>query len=139
MNTEQLASKLSGLHYRDEMIDKIANESAEEGLVVVYGISDDIICLEGAIQHEYGHYRGGPIWITKNGILPSKNDIDDDDDAALEEWIKNKKLSHKIEALWCEGSIAWTFKTDIPHSTFDIIRDEEVQCRGIVFNINNLI
>jgi hypothetical protein len=38
-----------------------------------------------------------------------------------------------IDAVWCEGEYSWTYKTNIPHATFDIWEDGEKYCKGIVF------
>ena len=45
----------------------------------------------------------------------------------------------KITAIWDEkGKFLWSFKTDIPHSTFQIFEDKEPYCQGIVFNLDDL-
>ena len=33
---------------------------------------------------------------------------------------------------------AWTYMTDIPHATFDVMDDGELYCRGIVFALADL-
>ena len=51
-----------------------------------------------------------------------------------------------IEAVWCSKEnnpvIAWTYKTEIPHATFDVLEtddeESEIQCRGLVFSIKDL-
>lgn len=37
-----------------------------------------------------------------------------------------------------KGPFAWTYSTEIPHATFEIIEEGEKFCRGIVFDINDL-
>ena len=45
----------------------------------------------------------------------------------------------RLEAVWCDGDeYSWTYKTDIPHATFDVMEDGEKFCRGIVFSVNDL-
>ena len=47
-----------------------------------------------------------------------------------------------IEACWCEivngERFSWSYKTDIPHSTFVIWEDYEPYCLGIVFSVDDL-
>jgi hypothetical protein len=49
-----------------------------------------------------------------------------------------KGLCKTIEAIWGKDGYSWTYKTDIPHATFDIFEDGEKFCRGIVFDIKSL-
>jgi hypothetical protein len=36
--------------------------------------------------------------------------------------------------LWAEeGDYSWTYATEIPHATFEVIEDDGPYCRGIVF------
>lgn len=45
----------------------------------------------------------------------------------------------KVEAVWHDdGNPCWTYETDIPHATFDIVEGDEVFCRGIVFELSAL-
>jgi hypothetical protein len=59
--------------------------------------------------------------------------------------------NNSIEAVWCDEDAkapggdhyAWTYKTQIPHATFDIVEHMEgggvsYYCRAIIFNINDL-
>ena len=49
-------------------------------------------------------------------------------------FAKIAKAAASIEAIWCaKGEPSWTYKTNIPHSTFLILEDGEPSCRGIVF------
>ena len=45
-----------------------------------------------------------------------------------------------ITAVWCdpESGASWSYKTDIPHETFNIYEDGELFCIGIVFSIDDL-
>ncbi len=45
-----------------------------------------------------------------------------------------------INIIWHdeEGGPCWTYETDIPHATFDIMEDGEKYCRGTVLDIKSL-
>lgn len=140
MNKESLAAfakLLDGKSYREEIPKNTIAIAKKNGLVIIYGHSDDLMEIEGTIYDEGGCYGGGEFFIDKKGLLPDRDEAEDDDE--LESWLKRKKKAKKIEAIWCaKGEPAWTYKTDIPHATFNVMDDGEIQCRGIVFNKSDL-
>jgi hypothetical protein len=52
--------------------------------------------------------------------------------------LGGRKTARKIEAVWAEDGYSWTYRTDIPHATFEITEDGEPYCRGIVFALADL-
>lgn len=136
MTKEELAKKLNGREYRNEITDSEAKEAKNSGLVIVFGASDDLLELRGSIEDEFGCYDGGEALIDSDGLLPDRENIDEDDE--LEEYFSRKKTAKKIEAIWNKGNISWQYKTSIPHSIFKVMEDGEVYCKGIVFSINEI-
>ena len=127
-----VANKFNGRNYGDEITMDECNEFRELGIVVVFGYSDDNTEFRGAIHNEVGTYEGGEIFLNSDGLF---------EDCECEcKWSVLEKLKCKsINALWCEQDhIPWTYDTDIPHETFNVLEDGEIYCRGIVFNINKL-
>lgn len=96
--------------------------------VIVFGASDDLMVFQGAIRDEADCYGGETIYFNRSGVLQSECDMDD-----CPYFEKTKIGASKIEAIWDSEGYAWTYKTDIPHETFDIMNDGEKYCRGIVF------
>lgn len=135
MTKEELAARLNGNTYGDECTHDDAAAAKAAGLVIVYGASDDLMEFEGAIHDEVGCFDGGEAWVDKDGVLD--RDACDDDDA-LAEFVARKKSARRIEAVWGYGGYSWTYRTDIPHATFEIVEDGEPYCRGIVFALNAL-
>ena len=144
MTKEELSVILDGRERGKEISKEEQKAAKESGLVVVFGASDDLMEFDGAIYNEVSCYEGGFAYLDENGLL--ENECDNDDCPHFE---KIKEKSKKIEAIWCEGiedgdwddnhvPISWTYKTDIPHSTFRILEDDETYCIGIVFSINDL-
>ena len=131
MTKEQLAAKLNGREYREEITNAEMAIAKSWGLVVVFGGSDDLLELRGAISDEIGSYGGKTIHVNKDGLLV--NECDDEDCPYFEKLKENAAI---IETLWCdEGEYSWTYKTDIPHATFEIVDEGEPYCRGIVFEL----
>ena len=137
MNAKELAAKLAGATYRNVISQDLAAEAKAAGLVVVYGQSDDLMEFAGAIDDELGCYDGGTALVDANGLLKERDQIEDDDE--LKDYFAREPHAKPIEALWAkEGDYSWTFKTDIPHETFEITEDGEPYCRGIVFALSDV-
>jgi hypothetical protein len=139
LTKEQLAETLNGNEYGNEITKEQEQQAKENGLVVVFGYSNDNMELRGALNDEFGCYEGGEIKFTKEG-----KKIDEDDMEVLEKYNVVPKLN-TIEAVWDEPfdetdeRCSFQYKTDIPHSKFKIMEDEELYCVGIVFNISDLV
>jgi len=139
MTKEELAAQLDGIQYpAHRAITKEHIAAAKEsGLVIVYGASDDIMEFDGASREEIGCYSGGYAMVDVQGVLPDRGCIDGDDEIA--EYVLRKRQAKVIEALWCaEPGYSWTYKTTIPHATFEIVEDGEPYCRGIVIDLATL-
>ena len=135
MTKEEFAKMLDGREIGNEISRDEAATAADNGLVVVYGYSDDNMEFEGAIFEEIPAYDGGTALIVDDEVLSEDHDCECEY-CGFKEKIKKAK---KIHALWCkEGDYSWTFKTDIPHATFDVMEDGEKFCRGIVFALADL-
>lgn len=132
MDIKEFANMLDNREYGYPQFTKEEIQIAKDnGFVIVYGASDDLMEFEGAIYEEVGCYDGGKVYFDKTG-------------AVLDEEFENSRY---IEALWCTddildvkgGLITWTYKTDIPHETFMIYEEGgESYCRGIVFRIEDV-
>lgn len=144
MTKEELAERLNGREYGNEITvqeEKIAKES---GLVAVFGGSDDLCEFRGAIYDEFGAYNGGEFAINEKGqIVPTE--IEDRDEDVLDRYHVTDTVKRMIasavmiRAKWSDGrGYSWVIETDIPHATFDILEDGEKFCRGIVFSMADL-
>jgi hypothetical protein len=135
MTKEQLAELLNGREYRYEITDKEAVEASNSGLVVVFGASDDLMEMRGAIYEEFGCYEGGDILFTKKG-----KEVTDELKEKIEEIEEELDIKINVPVNKITASYyPWTYETNIPHSTFDVMEDGEVYCKGIVFSITDLI
>mgnify|MGYP003474204082 FL=1 len=138
MDAKELAAKLNGREYCREITDEEVRQAKEAGLVVVFGASDDLIEFRGAIRDEGDCYDGGTVLIDTKGVLPSWDSASECEESA-QEYFERKAKARTITALWAkEPGYSWTYKTDIPHETFEIVEDGEPYCRGIVFNIGDI-
>ena len=126
MNIKEYAKMLNGREYGYPQFTKEEIQIAKDnGYVIVYVASDDLMEFDGAIYDEAGCFDGGEFYFGKDGLSNGNN---------------------MIKALWCDEEIkdengdyiTWTFKTDIPHETFMIYDCGESFCRAIVFSIDDV-
>ncbi len=141
MTKKQIAEQLNNSEYPLHIPQEIAAAAKAAGIVIVYGASDNLMEFDGAIYDEVGAYEGATAIIV-NGTLWTGPDCDHDGG----DGCKHAQAAHaaakahgkKIEALWCaEGEYSWTYKTEIPHVTFEITEDGEPYCQGIVFELKD--
>lgn len=139
MTPRELADRLNGREIGAELTRAEEAEANAAGLVVVFGASDDLIEFRGAIDDEVCAYQGTEVWIDSEGLLPHfKDSFDKPDHEAkdtLREYFRREKGSIIIKALWTQEGCSWTYTTDVPHATFDLLEDGEKYCRGIVFQL----
>ena len=142
MNAKELAEKLTGMEYPVRIPKELVAEAKANGLVIVYGASDDLMEFEGAIYDEVGAWDGKIARVDSHGLVPDYEQIDKDAYDAkdkLREYFQRENSGKVIEALWCkEGNYSFTFKTDIPHATWEVVEDGQPYCRGIVFSLADL-
>lgn len=133
MNYTDIAKMLNGRPYRDEVTNEIKELAKQDNIVIIYGASDDLMELDGALYDEFGCYDGGTAYLNYDGLFE-----DCEENCKYSQQIK--KQCKTIEAVWCDenNGFTWSYKTDIPHATFEIYDDEEKYCQGICFDRNEL-
>lgn len=137
MTKEELAQIINGTQYPFYPKKGIIKSAKDNNLVIVYGHSDDLIEIDGAICEEIGAYGGVSFRVCKNGLCerPSEDDYGDDDfDDRFKKYLDNKEKSKIIKA----SGPPWDITTDIPHCKFNILEDDDVQSVGIVFSLNDI-
>ena len=131
MTIQEFAKMLDGNGYGDESWNE-DGKAKELGFVVVFGASDDLCELRGAIDGEVGCLDGGTIYLDGERLL-------EECECECSYYQLAKEKCKLINIIWHdEGGPAWTYETEIPHATFDVMEAGEVWCRGIVFDIKSL-
>ena len=131
---EQLAEQLNGIEYPTRFSPDVLEMAKGNRLVIVSGDSDDLMSFNGAINDEVSAYEGGTVHLTNTGLLKSE----------CEDWYcphenRRRAAAAKIEALcYAEAGYTWTFKTDIPHATFEVVEDGGPFCRALVFSLDDI-
>lgn len=141
MTPKEIAATLDGQEYEDyfEISPEIIRECQKAQCVIVYGASDDLTEMEGAITDEGGY---GKLAFNRNGFVP---DPDRDEREVLEKFeVLQQALSVNrvsFEAHWCKspGGPSWEYTVPFPHETFKIMENGEVYCIGFVFKLSDAI
>lgn len=110
MSKSQLAARLSGGQCGNEITREEEQMAKDNNLVIIFGASDDLCEMRGAIDDEFDCYDGGD--------------------------IECEEYPGKLRAVWCpENGSSWGYETDLPHATFNIYEDGELYCVGIVVDL----
>jgi len=137
MTKEELAGILNGREYGNETKSNEAEIAKENGLVIVYGASDDLMEFEGAIYDEIGCHDGGSAYLSAEGEIIKEEEL---------KFYKKKSIPFfQIDAVWCpkneNGEIicSWIIDAEsIETAGFEIFEDGELYCKGIVFDLKSL-
>lgn len=141
MTIEAFAAMLTGREYCDEISKDEEKLAKELNYLVVFGASDDLMELHGAIYDEVNATDGGEAYIKEGKLLPALDDESDIEVLQKYDVLEIVQKAHlgamKIEAKWCPAGTAysWIIETPAPHATFEILEDGEPFCRGIVVDL----
>jgi len=138
---KEWAEKLNNRRYTEELARDEATQAIADGVVIVFGASDDLIEFRGMVHDEAGAYNGTTVRITPKLTIFNEDDNAETFEFNLEQIAKMKKVT----AVWCpeneKGEVlaSWMYKTNIPHEKFAILEDDgDVYCYGIVFKSKEL-
>jgi len=131
MTIQEFAKMLDGNEYGDESWNE-DGRAKELGFVVVFGASDDLCELRGAIDGEVSCFEGSTIHFDGERLL-------EECECECSYYLLAKEKCKTIEVVWNDHELpCWTYETDIPHATFDVMDEGEKYCRGIVVDIKSL-
>lgn len=124
---KQFADLLNGREILKEITKEEEKTAKENGLLVLYGYSDDNIELAGVVSDEFGAYNGTTLYYCPETKTAFNHKRHCDKDV-------------EIKCLWCpkDEDIAWKIQTDIPYEPFYIYEDGETFCKGIVIDTKEI-
>jgi hypothetical protein len=145
MTPEQIAQQLHGIEYplRESQLQHIFDAAKSERIVIVYGVSDDLVEMRGLIDDESGCYEGGNYRFDIKGFLPIHEDgsFQCDEPKTIQEcrkFVERYDASFSITIHWGKPEALWTYELDerITDSVqLDIVEDDSLDCRGIAFRL----
>jgi hypothetical protein len=149
MTIKEWADKLDGREYGEEVLKDERKQMADEGIIAVFGCSDDLVEYQGALDGEFGAWEGtetklgktseGKISVITEG---EREKIDELNEMENIEILLSPIIERMISifAIWCPDGLetSWLIETEIEHETFDIMEDGELFCRGVVFHADSI-
>ena len=149
MNSKDWAEKLNGREYGNELsIDEI-KQLVNDNKVVVYGSSDDLLELEGAISNEYSVYNEKTFFYCGKETFADQDEINelldyvDDEYPSLSDIVTDALCRNDGDDLYITirpgSDCQFEFETNIPNvEWFDIVEDGNLYCKGFVFDKSDL-
>lgn len=155
ITAKELAARLDGRTYSNELTQQDIDEAGDAGLVIVFSTSEDSCTLEGAIRHEMTLPRFEhkvELRFSRDGDILCGGDVDVETMNAVRNMtgIDVLKLieanTAKFDAVWLEGhgnkdetAIPWTYRVRFPHKTFRIYENDGIYCVGFVFDLDDAL
>lgn len=132
-NVKKWAEKLDGRRYGDMLTNDEEGQLRDLGLVVVFGAGDELCEFCGAISDEVGCFDGNDIYVRADGVIANN------DSSMFDSFVPDNNPDFAyIKACWdCDG-YSWTYETDIPHESFDILDGGSPYCIGIIFAVEDM-
>jgi hypothetical protein len=128
------AKLLNGREYGMEITNEEEARAKKEGIIVVFGASDDLMEIRGFVEDELSCFEGGSAYFNDKGLIENKCNNDE-----CPYFSRSIDESMSVTAIWDIDGYSWGYETNIPHEAFDIMEDGEKYCRGIVFYIKDAI
>jgi hypothetical protein len=144
---KSFAALLNGRQYLEELTKEEEVIAKENNLIVCFGQGDDLLKFRGAIYDELNVWTGTGTGTGTYIINGKAIDVGryEEDLAVLVRYGYTTKPSIKVISEWCPDDFEglWLiqvegvegFSFDILEN-FDILEDEDLYCRGIVFTLN---
>lgn len=137
VTAQELVVRLNGGEYGSETTTWIEQLAKENGLVIVFGQSDDLVEFRGAIEEEFGCYAENTFYVI-NGKVFDEGSLDEVKNA-LEPIGLSLPSIPSIHAEFCpSGSLfAWVIQAE-DGCQFNIYEDGEEYCQGIVVPLHSI-
>ena len=128
MSIEVFAKKLGTRPMGDEAPYHMVCEAQRQRYLVIFGSSDDLVEICGYHHYEFNALRPITLYVTRNCVYSA--------DTIYPSTAKS--IHAEYSAPTTNNPALWKFTTDIPHVTFDVMEGNELFCRGLVIDLNNL-
>jgi hypothetical protein len=134
---DDLVQLIGDLEYGQDTPKAALNLAHQIEAAIIYGYSYDGILVEGTVADQARAYGGGKFYVDDRGFLPLNPDLTLGEEVTTlnecRKLVRRFNRSVKVEAIEEQDGYYWQYKTDWPHRTFEITKDGEPWCRGIVF------
>ena len=145
ITANELAKRLNGRGYCEEITSAECTEAMEAGLLVVFGRSDNLVELRGTADDEVSAWDGTIFDVCEKGLCKTWEQVDTDSEDEAREYFEMEGLPRiRINAEWDVNGVSWEITTDSEiakghTASFDVMEGDEVYCRGLVVDMKCLV
>lgn len=136
MNANQWAKSLHRSQYRKVLNREKRKRLKADGVVIVYGDSDDRVEFHGALNEIHGTWPPDKIWLDQKGSVPRFDELDWECDEDVLRWAKRRENSTSLRIM--RGQYMFNFSIDIPYFKFFILESCIANYIGIAFSLQDL-
>jgi hypothetical protein len=136
-SAKELAARLNGREYGNEITKEEEAEAKQNNLVVCFGYSDDITEFRGAIDEECGAGDDAShefFWHSRTSKFRVITQREDYNNLIANGWVP-PKIWFSVRVEWCPDDVktSWRLTSSIPYESFEIYEDGDLYCIGCVF------
>jgi hypothetical protein len=135
---EEMAARLNGMDALDRVSTANRRDAANSNLIImqVWNDGNEVVEFSGAAYGRRGTYKGLKVYFF--GSTPIHPDFDKCSCKCCA-YSERTAVSGSVDLLIGKGGYAWSFKTNMPHATFDVTDEGGAKyCRGIVFEVPSI-
>ncbi|MBQ8806584.1 MAG: hypothetical protein IJZ68_09100 [Bacteroidaceae bacterium] len=128
MNIKEFAENLGTRPTGDEVPYHMVCEAQHQRYLVIFGASDDLVEICGHHHYEFDAFRPTTLYVTRNRVY-SSDEIHP---------TTAKPIHVEYSTPTATNPALWKLTTEIPHATYNIMDGDELFCKGLVIDLNNL-
>lgn len=144
MTPQEFAERITGQEYPFALAEP--ELAKQHGLVALWGLSDDLLEVDGLFRDEASAWDGVTCQVDTQGILEINEDgtFCGDEPETIEEcrrWVRRYDASIQVKVEWCpDPYLSWRITADdVPNkdkATFVVLEDGEPNCEGLVIRLS---
>lgn len=141
---KEYAELLNNHQFRDYFDENLIQDMKKDGVVVAYGYSDDLFELDGALYEEYDVGNTKLYWFGGKFVKSISIDellrmVDDEFPMLYDSIAKLLKMEEKpYIKITCPSDVQFAYETNFPVEYFNVYDDDELYCKGFVFELNSI-
>lgn len=114
-----------------EYLGEVKDFAEENGMVIIFGYSDDVMVVRGAINETFGAFKGTTVYFAPDGrVLTADENEEDRSETKTLPFVK------AVKGTMVDGEdVMWNFETSLPCKRFHVMDDGELFCVGIVISL----
>lgn len=140
--TKKMAELLDLRQYREEVSPAEDSSARSQGLLIVYGASDDLCEFAGIYSEEHGAGEKTVFEFDGDGAFIEK--FPDMHEELVKGGWKPPKTAFTVTAEFCPDDFdgTWKMSSSVPteyKSYFYVYEDEDLYCRGLVIDVASFL